>query len=424
MSFDEQPPQIPTPADIAGSHNVDLDPMHFQQPLQPEINESETSDANGSSAIQNAKSSAVTSKFPYLPSHTTIPPLSTSDISSDTLDKAAQSAMDSVQNHPLTQQAINGPVAQNIKSEAVKTQSEFGDLASSRRTPETPAATGQHLTHYHSMFYRLLSWKNPRATGISFALSILFIFAARYLNIVRYIFKLLWVILGTTAIAEVAGKSVLGNGLASQMRPRKYYMIRKESLERFTDDLEQLINFFIIEFQRIVFAENIYVTVSACVASFISYFLIKWLPLWGLSLIATTFVYLGPLVYIQNKEYIDEQLRLTNDMLNEQAKQLKTLANEHATTAQKQFKTYAQEYSVKAQEMIGQAKNRAVSATSRGQTSKPSMEQVKAPAEAEKPAEPEIVKQPEFPVAPTEEPKAAEHAPASEGAVAEPVPAI
>lgn len=159
-------------------------------------------------------------------------------------------------------------------------------------------------------------------------------------------------------------------------------------------------------------------------ASFISYFLIKWLPLWGLSLIATTFVYLGPLVYIQNKEYIDEQLRLTNDMLNEQAKQLKTLANEHATTAQKQFKTYAQEYSVKAQEMIGQAKNRAVSATSRGQTSKPSMEQVKAPAEAEKPAEPEIVKQPEFPVAPTEEPKAAEHAPASEGAVAEPVPAI
>lgn len=63
------------------------------------------------------------------------------------------------------------------------------------------------------MFYRLLSvrfscprvlfqanenqWKNPRATGISFALSILFIFAARYLNIVRYIFKLLWVILGS-----------------------------------------------------------------------------------------------------------------------------------------------------------------------------------------------------------------------------------
>ncbi|KAK7563014.1 putative Reticulon-like protein 1 [Phyllosticta paracitricarpa] len=332
--------------------------------------------------------------------------------------------MDSVQNHPLTQQAINGPVAQNIKSEAVKTQSEFGDLANSRRTPEAPAATGQHLTHYHSMFYRLLSWKNPRATGISFGLSVLFIFAARYLNIVRYIFKLLWVILGTTAIAEVAGKSLLGNGLASQMRPRKYYMIRKDSLERFTDDLEQFINFFIIEFQRIVFAENIYVTVSACVASFISYWLIKWLPLWGLSLIATTLVYLGPLVYLQNKEYIDEQLRQTNDMLNEQANQLKVLANQHATTAQKQFKSYAQEYSVKAQEMLGQAKNRAVSATSRGQSTKPGMEHVKAPAATEKTAEAEPVKQPEFPAVPTEEPKAAESVPSFEGAVAEPNPAI
>ncbi|KAK8159832.1 Reticulon-domain-containing protein [Phyllosticta citrichinensis] len=401
MSVDEQPPQIPTPADIVDSHNVDLDPSHFQQfqqPIQSNGNEANANaNANGSSAVQNAKSSAVST---------------------------AQSAMDTVQNHPLTQQAINGPVAQNIKSEAAKTQSEFGDLANSRRTPEAPAATGQHLTHYHSMFYRLLSWKNPRATGISFGLSVLFIFAARYLNIVRYIFKLLWVILGTTAIAEVAGKSVLGNGLASQMRPRKYYMIRKDSLERFTDDLEQLINFFIIEFQRIVFAENIYVTVSACVASFISYWLIKWLPLWGLGLIATTAVYLGPLVYLQNKEYIDEQLRQTNDLLNEQTKQLKVLANQHATTAQKQFKSYAQEYSVKAQEMIGQAKNRAVSATSRGQSTKPGMEQTKAPAAMEKPVEAEPVKEPEFPVAPTEEPKVADPVPAFEGAVAEPNPAI
>lgn len=48
------------------------------------------------------------------------------------------------------------------------------------------------------------------------------------------------------------------------MRPRKYYMIRKDSLERLTDDLEQLINFFVIEFQRVVFVENIYVSATVC----------------------------------------------------------------------------------------------------------------------------------------------------------------
>jgi hypothetical protein len=110
------------------------------------------------------------------------------------------------------------------------------------------------------MFYRLLSWKNPRATGIAFAGTILFIFAARYLNIIRYSLKLLYMILGATATAEVAGQLAFGRGLTSQFRPRQYFTIPKASLERLLDDVEQLINFFVIESQRIVFAENVYAT--------------------------------------------------------------------------------------------------------------------------------------------------------------------
>jgi hypothetical protein len=64
------------------------------------------------------------------------------------------------------------------------------------------------------------------------------------------------------ALAEIAGKVAMGSGLATQLRPKKYYTIRKESLERFLDDVEQLINFLVIEFQRILFVENIWVTVG------------------------------------------------------------------------------------------------------------------------------------------------------------------
>lgn len=112
------------------------------------------------------------------------------------------------------------------------------------------------------MFYRLLSWKNPRATGIAFAATILFIFAARYLNILRYSLKLLYITLGITAAAELGGSLVFGRGLTSQFRPRQYFTIPKASLERLLDDVEQLINFFVIESQRIVFAENVYVTIA------------------------------------------------------------------------------------------------------------------------------------------------------------------
>ena len=112
------------------------------------------------------------------------------------------------------------------------------------------------------MFYRLLSWKNPRATGIAFALTVTFIFAARYLNLIRYLFKLSYVTLGATATAEIIGHAAFGRGLTSQFRPRRYFTIPKASLERMTDDVEQLINFFVIESQRVLFAENVYVTVA------------------------------------------------------------------------------------------------------------------------------------------------------------------
>lgn len=60
--------------------------------------------------------------------------------------------------------SFTGPMAQNLRDESAKTSNEFSNLAASRKTPPNPAATGQPLTHYHSFFSELLSWKNPRTS--------------------------------------------------------------------------------------------------------------------------------------------------------------------------------------------------------------------------------------------------------------------
>jgi len=151
-----------------------------------------------------------------------------------------------------------GPVAENVKDQSAKTQAEFSNLAASRTTPTTTTATGQQLTHYHSFFTSLLSWENPRASGIAFVSVILFIFAARYLNILRYAFKLTWMTLGVTVLAEATGKALFSHGFTSQIRPRKYYTVPKETLDSLIGDVHELINFFVIESQRIVFAENVF----------------------------------------------------------------------------------------------------------------------------------------------------------------------
>jgi hypothetical protein len=270
-----------------------------------------------------------------------------------------------------------GPVAENIKDQHAKTTNEFSNLAASRTTPAKPAATGQQLTHYHSFFSTLLSWDNPRASGIAYVSVVTFIFAARYLNILRYAFKATWMTLAVTITAEVLGKAVLGQGLSSQFRPKKYFTISKSTLDSLTGDLHELINFFVIESQRIVFAENVFASVAvscssqcsvrctdhrqAFLGAFTSYYLIKIVPLWGLALLSTSILFLSPLVYKTNKELIDHHINNVSNVINQQTDQVKQLASHHAARATDATKQYVGDYSAKAQEMIGNARARSTS---------------------------------------------------------------
>ncbi len=63
-------------------------------------------------------------------------------------------------------------------------------------------------------------------------------------------------------LAEASSKALMGSSLGTSLRPRRYYKIPKETLEASLDDLENLINFFVIEGQRIVFAESVPVTAA------------------------------------------------------------------------------------------------------------------------------------------------------------------
>jgi hypothetical protein len=151
----------------------------------------------------------------------------------------------------------------------------------------------------------------------------------------------------------------MDRGFASRMRPRKYYTISRETLEASLDDVEQLINFFVIEFQRIMFGENVFVTVGAFFITFISYFLVKIMPTWGLALLFTTLIYTVPLIYINNREVIDAQIEQASTIINEQTQQVRTIAAEQTQHATEIAKSTATDLQNRASELIGQAKQRA-----------------------------------------------------------------
>lgn len=79
---------------------------------------------------------------------------------------------------------------------------------------------------------------------------------------IRWGFKLTWMILGITIAAEAAGKAVMNTGIASQLRPRRYYTVPRETLDVLIGDVHELVNFLVIESQRIVFAENIWASLA------------------------------------------------------------------------------------------------------------------------------------------------------------------
>jgi len=246
----------------------------------------------------------------------------------------------------------NGPVAQNVKDQSAKTTAELSNLADSRRTPSYPAATGQPLTHYHSFFSELLSWNNPRASGIAYASIVSLIFAVRYLDVFRWGFKLTWMVLAITITAEAAGKALVNNGFATQLRPRKYYTVPKETLDAVIGDVHELVNFFVIEAQRILFAENISASIAAAFGAFLSYYLVKIVPYWGLAVIATTVAFFTPLIYTTNQELIDSQLKHASEIVNAQTAQLRSVAQKHTEQATQITKQYMGDYTAKAQSLI------------------------------------------------------------------------
>ncbi|KAI1497309.1 Reticulon-domain-containing protein [Biscogniauxia marginata] len=284
------------------------------------------------------------------------------------------------------QQIAGGPVAQNVKDQGAKTSAELSNLAKSRQTPSYPAATGQALTHYHSFFAELLSWNNPRASAIAYATIVSVIFAARYLDVIRYVFKLSWMTLGVTVLAEVTGKAVLGTGLATQLRPRKYYTVSRETLDGVIGDIHELLNFFVIEAQRILFAENVTASAVSAVAAFLSYYLVKVVPYWGLALISTTILFFAPLVYATNKELIDHYVQEASAILNAQTEQLRKVANKHTAHATEITKQYMGNYTAKAQQII------------RGQSASPEV----APKPTSQPTPQSNLKETDFPKAPKE----------------------
>jgi len=178
------------------------------------------------------------------------------------------------------------------------------------------------------------------------------------------------------------------------------YTVPKETLDAVIGDVHELVNFFVIEAQRILFAENVYASAAAAITAFISYYLVKIVPYWGLSLIATTVLFFAPLLYKSNQEFIDEHLRQASQVVNSQTAQLREATQKTTAQYTEVTKQYVGDYTAKAQDLI-----RGRSASPEAHTKPAAIAVKKEYKDADFPAPPQDTFQPaKTPVVHTEDP--------------------
>jgi len=209
-------------------------------------------------------------------------------------------------------------------------------------TAQTPAGQSDPtLTHFHSFFYDTFTWKYPRSTGLIFASSLGFLLLGHYVNILRYALKGAYITFAAVAAFEYIGKPTTGTGFMTQIRPQRYYTIPRDNLEMFFAEVHEFLNFVVLEFQRIIYVENLTVTVASFVVSLISYNLVKFMPLWSLLLLGNVLVFTIPLVYLQNQEFFDHHIRQASAAANDHIQNARGLAEKHTADYSAKAKAYA-----------------------------------------------------------------------------------
>jgi hypothetical protein len=185
-----------------------------------------------------------------------------------------------------------------------------------------------------------VTWKFPRASAIAFFLIVSGILASQFVNFSRFVFRILWLSFASTATIEAISKLVTGRGIVrynssmisgltySGLKPHQYYQVNKNTFDVLFSEIANVSNFFVLEFQRLLFAEKTAHTAVAFVISYLAYKLVRYIPLWGLTLVGATMAFTLPPLYLRNQEVIDQHIAHAQNMAAEQANYARNMAGE------------------------------------------------------------------------------------------------
>lgn len=77
-----------------------------------------------------------------------------------------------------------------------------------------------------------------------------------------------------------------------------------------------------------------------------------------MALLATSVVFLAPLIYVMNKDLIDSNLEYAGKVVGDQAQQVREIAGQHTGKVVESAKSYAGEYAGAASDLLGKSRQK------------------------------------------------------------------
>jgi len=132
------------------------------------------------------------------------------------------------------------------------------------------------------------------------------------------------------------------------LKPRHYYQVNKDTFDILFAEIANVSNFFVLEFQRLLFAEKTSHTAVAFVISFLAYKLVRYIPLWGLSLIGAILAFALPPLYLRHQEVIDKHIEQAQNIAAEKVKMAQDMAGEKVGVVSERARSVTSEWGKKA----------------------------------------------------------------------------
>src|SRR5277367_1167388 len=134
----------------------------------------------------------------------------------------------------------------------------------------------------------------------------------------------------------------------SGLKPRRYYQVNKDTMDVLFIEMANIANFLVLEFQRLLFAEKAHHTGLAFFISFLAYKLVRYIPLWGLTLMGTIMAFTIPPLYLLNQEIIDHHIHSAQSLAAEKAAYARNVAGQQVGVVGERAKIVTSEWGRKA----------------------------------------------------------------------------